>query len=184
MELIGLYLAACGLLVVAGAAKAVRPMDTARALSSIVPVSLAKMRVLVRLGAMAESMLGVVALLMPGPVTGALVGLSYLAFAGVVGFARRKGGSIASCGCFGTPDTPATLVHLVINVALAASAIAIAIAAPVGSLVSVLAGQPGNGIPLVLVSALCGWLAFLAITVLAEVKAARGLTAVSFRGRA
>jgi hypothetical protein len=183
MELIGMYFVACGLLAAAGVAKAFRPTDTARALTSIVPLPLARMRVAIRCGAVAEAILGVVALLVPRTVTAGLVGLSYVAFAGVVAYARSTGGAIASCGCFGKPDTPATMVHLVINVGLAASAFAVAAARPVGSLASVLSAQPGKGIPLVIASSLCAWLVYLAISVLAEVTAARRLTAVTFRGK-
>ena len=39
MELIGLYLIAAGLLVVAGTAKAARPDDTARAVGALLPSS-------------------------------------------------------------------------------------------------------------------------------------------------
>ena len=50
----------------------------------------------------------------------ALVAGSFAGFAVVVAFARHRGGAIASCGCFGTPDTPATLVHVAVNTGLAA----------------------------------------------------------------
>ncbi len=33
----------------------------------------------------------------------------------VVAYARSRGGALASCGCFGTPDTPATLLHVVVD---------------------------------------------------------------------
>jgi hypothetical protein len=183
MELIGLYFVACGLLAAAGVAKAFRPTDTARALNSVVALPLSQMRLIIRGGAVAEAALGVVALLMPGTVTASLVGVSYLAFAGFVAYARATGGSIASCGCFGKPDTPATMVHLIVNVALAASALAVAAADPASSLWHVLSGEPGHGIPLILASALCAWLVYLSISVLSEVQAARVLTAVSFRGK-
>ena len=86
MELIGLYLVAAGLLCVAGVAKAVRPHDTARAMTALFRVrpSLAVMRSIVRLGALAEAALGALAILFPRPVTAVLVALSYACFAGVV----------------------------------------------------------------------------------------------------
>jgi hypothetical protein len=181
MELIGLYLVGCALLVMAGTAKMIRPGDTARALSAVLPLSLARTRSLVRVGATAEAALGVVALVYPRTVTAGLVALSYAALAAFVMLARAKGGPIASCGCFGTPDTPATLLHVVINGGLAVAAMAVAVAAPSGTIVSVLSAQPLHGVPLVLVSALCVWLTFLAISVLGALQAARRLIGINFR---
>jgi hypothetical protein len=188
VELIGLYLAACVLLVAAGIAKVIRPDDTARALISMVPASsparmvptLARMRSLVRVGAVAEGLLGLGAALFPQSVLAWFVALSYLAFALVIGRARARGQAIASCGCFGTPDTPATMIHVVANVGLAVAAGAVAMSPSTGSLVGVLQGQPLHGVPLVLASGLCAWLIYLAISVLAELQAARALTAITF----
>jgi hypothetical protein len=181
MELIGLYLVGCSLLVVAGAAKVVRPDDTARALATVLPLPLVRTRLLVRAGASAEAVLGVVALAYPRTVTAALVALSYAAFAAFVLVARAKGGAIASCGCFGTPDTPATLLHVLINLGLVVAAVAVAIAGPSGAIVFILSAQPLHGLPLVLVSALCVWLTFLAISVLGALQAARRLVGIKFR---
>ena len=126
MELIGLYLIGAGLLVVAGVAKTLRPDDTARAVSSLVPgrtprplQSLGFLRQLVRVLALTEVAVGLAALARTGPVTGALVASSYVLFACVVAYARLRGGPLATCGCFGRPDTPATWLHVVLNLALA-----------------------------------------------------------------
>jgi hypothetical protein len=157
VELIGLYLIAAGLLVVAGTAKAARPDDTARALVALLPSppSLRMLRDVVRVGALAEAALGVVALAFPRPATAALVAVSYCCFLGVVAYARRHGGPLATCGCFGRPDTPPTALHLVIDLVLAAAAAAVVAAgAPVqGTLATQLAHQPWAGIPLLFVSA-------------------------------
>ena len=185
MELIGVYLMACGLLTVAGMAKAVRPDDTARALATATGVHLRPMRVLVRVGSVVEVAVGLTALVMPRPWSVGLVALSYALFAVFVVYARSTGGAIASCGCFGTPDTPATPVHVVINVALAVSVAAVAWSAPSsGTLVGLLAHQPGHGVPLVAVSALGAWLVYLTISVLAALQAARSLTGITFERRA
>jgi hypothetical protein len=176
VTLFGLYLAGCALLVVAGAAKAVHPTDTARALTQAVPViRLAGMAPLVRVVAVLECALGVVGIVLPWPPMAAAVALSYLAFAGFVWVAYRRGGPLATCGCFGTPDTPPTIVHVVINVGLAASAIVVAAAGKSGSLLGALSGQPWRGIPLVAVSAVCAWLIVLAMSPLARLGAARRL---------
>jgi hypothetical protein len=176
VELIGLYLIAAGLLVVAGLAKAARPDDTARALAVLLPGS-PPLRLLwwaVRLGALAEAVLGGLALVFPRPVTAALVALSYTCFAGVVFGARRRGGPLATCGCFGRADTPPTAVHLVADLALAGAAVVVAVAAPGdGTLAAQLAHQPWAGLPLLFVSAVGLWLTLLALTALASLAAAR-----------
>ena len=183
MELIGLYLVACGLLIGAGVSKAIRPGDTARAWASLLPIPASRLRAGVRIGSIAEAGLGSIALVAPRTASACLVAVSYALFSIVVGFARSKGGAIASCGCFGTPDTPATTLHVVVNAGLAVSAAAVAISAPAGSIATILASQPMHGLPLVAVSALCGWLTYLAISAMAQVQGARRLTAVSYRSR-
>ena len=95
MELIGLYVVACGLLAAAGVAKVVRPDDTARALAAAVPLRRQTMRTVVRAGSVAEAALGITALVLPRPWWAALVALSYLVFAGFVAHARSTGGAIA-----------------------------------------------------------------------------------------
>jgi hypothetical protein len=176
VELIGLYLVAAGLLVVAGIGKAARPDDTARAMATLLPrsPSIRLLRWTVRAGALAEAALGVVALLFPRPVTATLVALSYVCFFGVVFSARRRGGPLATCGCFGRPDTPPTTLHLVVDVTLAAAAAAVAAGSPGdGALVSQLAHQPGAGVPLLFVSAVGLWLTALALSALAALSGAR-----------
>jgi hypothetical protein len=176
VELIGLFLIAAGLLVVAGMAKAARPDDTARAMAALLPGSppLRPLRWLVRTGALAEAALGAVAIVFPRPLTAALVALSYLAFAGVVALARWRGGPLATCGCFGRPDTPPTALHLILDLALAGAAAAVAVGATsAGTLAAQLAHQPWAGAPLLFVSAVGLWLTALALSALAALTAAR-----------
>ena len=181
MELIGPYLIACVLLNVAGVAKAARPDDTARALGVLVPVPYRWLRGAVRVGSVAEAALGVVAVGLPRPGPAWLVAVSYTGFAVIVTVARSKGAAISSCGCFGTPDTPATMLHVVVNVGLAVAAATVALAGGTGTIASVLSRQPLHGLPLVAVSGLGAWLVYLALSGLASVQAARRLPAVSFR---
>lgn len=183
MELIGPYLAACLLLIVAGVAKSVHPTDTARAVAAVVPLTLAPTRALVRVGAAAEAVVGTVGLIRPSPLTAALVAASFAGFALFVSVVLARGGPLASCGCFGKPDTPATRLHVVVNAALAVAAVAVAATVHAGWLSVVLTHQPWRGIPLVLLSLLCAWLVFLALSRLAELGAARGLLGVT-RGAA
>ena len=143
MELIGLFLVASALLVVAGIAKAIRPGDTAGALAALASQPLvSRWRTVVRIGAIV--------------------------------LARRRGSPLATCGCFGRPDTPPTLVHLVLNVLFLAAAVAVALTAPAGAtLGSALAAEPGAGIPLVFVSAVGVWLSVLAMSALGRLQGAR-----------
>ncbi len=180
MELIGLYLIAAGLLVAAGTAKAIRPDDTARAVGLLVPgphpPSYALLRRAIRAGAGAEAALGLVALVLPRPLTAALVALSYALFVCVVAYARVRGGPLSTCGCFGRIDTPATGLHLAIDLLLAGAAAAVAATSSgSGSLASLLAHQPWGGMPLLLVSAAGLWLTVLALTALATLEGVRQL---------
>ena len=179
MELIGPYLAACVLLAAAGTAKAARPSDTARAMAATVALPLVAVRTLVRAGAVAEAALGVAGLVRPGPVTAGLVALSYAVFAGYVAVVRARGGPLASCGCFATPDTPATRLHVVVDLAFAGSAAAVAASVPSQWVVTVLSGQPGHGVPLLSVSLLGAWLAYLTLSRLAELAGARRLLGIT-----
>jgi hypothetical protein len=166
MELIGLYLVAAGLLVGAGVAKAIRPADTARALSAMpglgrVPIGV--WREATRVGAAAEAALGLVALAVTGPVTGGLVSASYVAFAVVTAMVRVRGGALSSCGCFGRPDTPASWLHVVLNLLFAAAAATVATSTSATATTSVLAHQPWAGVPLLFASAVGVWLTYLAM---------------------
>ncbi len=169
----GPYLAACLVLTAAGAAKTFRPGDTARAVAVLVPLRPPVLRTAVRAGAVVEAGLGVVAAALPGPLTAGAVALSYLGFAGFVGVARLRGGPLATCGCFGTPDTPATRLHLVVDLLLAAVAAVVAGTIAAAPLPSLLNQQPWHGVPLVLLALACTWLLGLTLTALPRLGAAR-----------
>jgi hypothetical protein len=180
VELIGPYLIGCTLLVLAGVMKAARPDDTARALVRLMPTRFSalshvrRMRTTIRIAATLEAGLGVVAVAVPRSVSAGLVAASYVAFAGVVAYARSRGGALASCGCFGTPDTPATLVHVVVDLALAIAATLLATSAPTeGTILTALGHQPFDGVPLLVISAVGVWLSYLTLSMLAALEAAR-----------
>jgi len=168
VELIGPYLAACLLLVGAGVAKAWRPDDTARALVPLLgSASPAAVRLAVRVAAGAEAVLGACAMVWPAPGTASLVAASYAGFAGFVLHARRRGGALATCGCFGRADTPPTRLHVVVDLSLAGAALSVALRASDGGWLPVLlARQPWHGLPLVLTAAVCAWLVFHALSTL------------------
>ena len=173
MELIGLYLIASALLVLAGVAKAFRPGDTARAVAVVLPGRL-RLQGLVRIGAAAEAAVGLVAFLLPRPLPAALVCASYLIFAGYVAYVRHRHGPLATCGCFGQADTPATGLHVIVNLILAAAAGVVAFQTTGGStLRSVLTTQPWAGLPLLLASAVGLWLTYQALALLPSLAMAR-----------
>jgi hypothetical protein len=175
----------CGLLVLAGITKALSPADTARALTLLLPEdrfwvpSATLVRGAVRLGAVLEAILGMVALIFPRPVPASLVALSYTLFVVVVLYTRRSGGALATCGCFGRPDTPATKLHVFLNLILAAAAAAVALRPPEpANLVAFLRQEPWFGLPLLFVSGVGMWLAYLALSRLAALEGAQRLLRV------
>jgi hypothetical protein len=94
-----------------------------------------------------------------------------------VAFARWRGGPLATCGCFGRPDTPPTALHLIIDLGLAAAGGAVVAtgARGDGTLATHLAHQPGAGLPLLFVSAVGLWLTALALSSLSALTGVRRL---------
>lgn len=107
------FLAATLLLGGAGLAKLFRPDDLGRALEI---AGLPSDRRLVRLGAGAEVVVAMLALVVPRTLTGALVAVSYGGFAAFVCAALVRGWPLASCGCFGRPDSKPTYSHALLDV--------------------------------------------------------------------
>lgn len=166
---LGPYLTGCAVLVVAGLAKAWRPGTTALVLAALWPrTPLGLLSPAVRAGATAEVVLGVAAALWPRPALAAAVALSYGTFAAFVAWARRHGGVLNSCGCLGSPDTPATLVHVVVDLGVAAAAAVVAAGGGTGELADMLGHQPLDGAPLLSLAALGTALVLLAMTSLAR----------------
>lgn len=186
MALVGIYFVAVGLLVVAGVAKASRPGDTARALAELSRsgrsggaeggrrgLPLRFLVPAVRTLAGVEAAIGLAALVYPIRPLAALVAASYLAFAVFVLYARSKGGVLATCGCFGSPDTPPTLLHAVVDLGLGAGGVGVALAGTSDTIAGVLAHQPFDGVPLVVASVLTAGLAFAVLSPLARLNALR-----------
>lgn len=165
--LAGPYLAAAALLVAAGGAKLIDPLPLVRALRS---VGLPAPAPLVRAGAAAELLLGLLAAATGSRLAAAGIALSYAAFSGFVLLALRRGGVLASCGCFGKADTPPTATHVAVTAGLAAVAAVVAVR-PVGPLPDLLAAQPGHGVPLLVTSAAVAVTAYLVLALLPLLKA-------------
>jgi len=118
---------ALGVLVVAGAAKLVRPSPTAAALGALhVPQPLLAARAL---GA-TEVALGIATAVTGEPLLFAGVAIAYGAFTIFILWALNGNQDVVSCGCFGHEDTPPTPGHVAFNAAAAATA-ALAVIDPV-----------------------------------------------------
>jgi Methylamine utilisation protein MauE len=178
---IGPYLIACGLLLLAGAIKAFRPADTVRALGEVFAHA-RLLAVAVPLLAAGEFTLGAAGIIWPIPGLATAVAISYIVFAGFVIAIRLRHGALSSCGCFGTPDTPATWLHAVINLFLAASSLVIAVNPPGGNIAHILSGQPLHGVPLILAVLVGMSLVYLAFTRLALLDALHGALAANVEG--
>lgn len=167
--LAGPYLASAALLVAAGGAKLSDPLPLVRALRS---ARLPAPAVAVRLVAAGEVLVGLVAVVTGSRAAAVVVALSYAAFTGFVVLARRRGGVLASCGCFGRADTPPTSTHVAVTAALAAVAATVAVR-PLGPLGELLAGAPGGGLPLLVATAAVAVTAYLVLALLPLLQAAR-----------
>jgi hypothetical protein len=157
--LTGPALTAALLLVFAGAMKAVDPAMTAGALRAL---GLPSSKILVRAGAAAELLLGLLAVIAGWVAVWWLVAASYVAFAAFVVAALRAGTMVGSCGCFGREDTPPHLLHVVVDVGLAASAAAAAVR-DLGAPLDAIADAPGEGLVVGGVSVLAVALVYAAV---------------------
>lgn len=131
----GPFLAITALLAAAGVMKVYRPKYTAGALRA---AGLPASETLVRFLGAAEVGVGIAAIITGGSVWAAVTALFYLGFALFVVHALRRGIPISSCGCFGSPDTPPNVGHVVLDLVAVAVAAA-AMINPVGPWV----GLPG-----------------------------------------
>ena len=120
MLLQGLVHAAAGLLVLAGGQKVVDPQPLVRALRSVGARRLGAG--LVRVVALVEVGVGAAALVVGSRAAGLAIATSYAGFTVFVLVARRRGGVLASCGCFGKADLPPTRTHAVLTASVAAAA--------------------------------------------------------------
>jgi hypothetical protein len=130
----------CAVLAAAGAAKLRRPDPTAGALRAAgLPAGPGAVRAL----GVAEVALGAAGVLTGSAPVAVAIGALYLGFAAFVAASLRSGRMVQTCGCFGSPDVPATRTHVAVNLAAAAVAFVAAAAAP-ATLADVLAeGAPG-----------------------------------------
>lgn len=122
--LAGLLVAGALLLIAAGLPKLRDPDPLVRALRS---ARLPGSRGLVRGLAALEVATGGWVLARPARPSALAAALLYAVFTAFVLLARRRGGVLSSCGCFATPDTPASAGHAVLTAAAALVALGAAL---------------------------------------------------------
>lgn len=159
MPVAGIYVASAVLLFVAGAQKVVDPRPLVRALASVrLPVP----AVVVRIGAAAEVLLGLAAVVTGSRVAALAVAVSYLVFTTLVLLAIARGGVLASCGCFGKRDVPPTRTHAAVTAGFAAVALVMSTRSAAGVV---------TDLPLLLAAAAVAAAAYAVLAVLPLVQA-------------
>lgn len=152
------------LLVISGAPKLVDPRSTSRALEAI---GLPPHLWLGRLVGAIEIAVGLGALAFGGRLMAGGVTLLYTGFAGFI-FVALRTDRVKSCGCFGAADSPPSRLHLVIDLAAAATAGALVVS-PIGDIVAVMRATPWGGVPLLVLVVVGAWLSLLVLTLLPAV---------------
>ena len=156
-------MASAMLLAIGGISKFLRPANTSHALRGLrLPAAPSGVRML----AVAEMGIAVGALAGGGRNAWLLVAGAYLGFACFVVLAMARGGAVSSCGCFGAPDTPPSMVHVLVTISASALTLATAFGHPTGPLLDALADMPLLGVPFVLGTGCCVWFAYAAVAVL------------------
>lgn len=142
------YTAAAVLLLVAGVPKVLDPGPTRRAAEQAgLPSGVA----LVRLLGAAEATVGIAALLVGGRLPAVAVAVAYVGF-GVVVTRGLVRGDMDSCGCFNGDDSPPSVLHVVLDLGLAGSAVAVAVG-PAAAWPSLVGDDP-TGAPVIALLAL------------------------------
>jgi hypothetical protein len=160
----GPFLAISVLLAVAGVMKVYRPAFTTGALEAAgIPAN----DLLVRLLGLAEVIVGVGAVVTGGSAWAAAVGVFYLGFTVFVLFALRSGAPISSCGCFGSPDTPPGVGHVIVDVSAVVVAVLTALGPP-GAWVGVGGAELSVIVPFLLFSGATVYLLYAIVNVLPQ----------------
>ena len=160
------YAAAAVLLLVAGVPKLLDPGPTSRVAEQ---AGLPSSTAVVRLLGLAEVVVGAAALLIGGTVAALAVALAYLGFAAVVtrGLVR---GDMDSCGCFNGDDSPPSVLHVTLDLGLAASAVAVA-RAPAQAWPAALVDDPATALVTALLGLTVAGLVYLVMARLPRVAA-------------
>jgi hypothetical protein len=160
----GPFLAISILLAVAGLMKVYRPGFTTGALGA---AGLPANDGLVRLLGVAELVVGIGAVATGGSVWALAVGLFYLGFTVFVLIALRSGAPISSCGCFGSPDTPPGVGHVILDLAATVVAFATALDPP-GPWVGMTGAGPSTIVPFLMFSGATVYLLYAIVNILPQ----------------
>jgi methylamine utilization protein MauE len=155
-----IFFLAAGLLVLAGAAKILRPDPTAQALLDAgLPATIGAARTV----GTAEIVVGAWALSAPSAGGAVALGALYLLFAGYLAFLLVARPDAGSCGCAGPTPIPPSRLHLALNLVAGTSGFAYATtAAPSAGMW--IRGLGWAAAPIVLGLVVAGWLAVVAVT--------------------
>ena len=170
--MVGIVSAAALLLVVAGLAKLRDPLPARSAMVAARLPGGAAVRSpgTARAVGAAELVVGSAALLVGGPVTAALLALSYLLLA-LMAARLLSVAAGTGCGCFGASGAPISRWHLVMDVGFAAAA-AVAVVLPAPGLPEAVSVTGWEGGLLVALVGLLAYAAFLMTTALPSLAAA------------
>ncbi len=160
----GPFLAISALLAIAGMMKVYRPSFTSGALRA---TGLPANDGLVRLLGATEVGVGVGAIVVGSAVWAGAVGLFYVAFTMFVLLALRSGAPIASCGCFGSADTPPSVGHVVLDISATLVALVTALDPP-GSWVGMTGAGLATTLPFLLFSGAAVYLLYAIVNVLPQ----------------
>ena len=164
----GPLFAAAIVLGVAGILKATRPDPTRIALRS---AGLPGTAVVARSLGIVEVAIAAYALVVGGAGASVVVAIAYAGFAGFGALVRSRTKGQASCGCFGSSDAPVTGLHVVVDLGVAALALA-TLADPPPGIVEAAGDTPLAGVPFVAFTLVLAWLLQVLLTALPELQAA------------
>ena len=169
------FSAAALVLALSGVAKLRRPGSLVRMLGAMgIPAGPFAIRVLAAI----ELAVGAACLVSPRRAASAAMGLLYLSFAAVLALLLVRGIEVPSCGCAGDRDVPPSWIHVGLNLAAAATAVAAASTGPgFGGILGTAAAVPLAGAGFVVGILTISWLAVLCASYLPTVLFA-------YRGRA
>lgn len=153
---------AAAVLVAAGAIKLKKPLPVTGTLALL---KLPRSTRLARALGSIEIAIGLAALLGDPRATYAVLAAVYAIFAAFTAWALYTDQPLASCGCFGDPNTPAMPSHVLLTV-IASAVAASAAAAGSPALRTLLTAHGWNVLPLTLFFAVAIYLAYLAFAVL------------------
>jgi hypothetical protein len=152
----GLFFVICEVLVISGITKILSPVPTSAALSDVgLPSSIFYARCLGFL----EVILGILGITFGGRYFPLFVGCLFAFFSIFMVIALRNG-HMASCGCFGSSNTPPSIIHLLANLGFMVISL---IAIGTSGLSDTLEKQPASSVPFLISILLGALLIFLSL---------------------